>query len=155
NIGGEGIDLWDKRDEFFYDVLCHPAGRTPLKVRSMVGLIPMFAVEVLSSELLAKVPGFASRLRWFLNYRPDLAKLVSRWSEPGMKESHLLSLLRGHRIKALLRRMLDESEFLSDYGVRALSRHHADHPYCFPVNGMELRVTYQPGESDSRLFGGN
>ncbi len=156
NIGGDGTDLWDNTDEFFYDVLCLPDGRSqPLKVRSMVGLIPLFAVEVLDGELLAKTPEFKLRLEWFLNYRPELAKLVSRWNDMGMKETRLLSLLRGHRMKCLLKRMLDETEFLGDFGVRALSQAHRDHPYCFPVNGMDLRVSYQPGESDSSLFGGN
>jgi hypothetical protein len=156
NIGGEGISLWDDHDEFYYDVLCPPHGHpVPLKVRSMVGLIPLFAVEVLDHELLSKSPEFTERLEWFLNYRPDLANLISRWKEPGMCETRLLSLLRGHRMKALLRRMLDETEFLSDYGVRALSRVHADHPYTFGVNGMNLSVGYQPAESDSGLFGGN
>jgi hypothetical protein len=155
NIGGKGIDLWDSTDEFFYDVLCTSHGMQPLKVRSMVGLIPLFAVEVLDGQLLQRLPEFAQRLQWFLNYRPDLASLVSRWKERGMGESHLLSLLRGHRMKCLLRRMLDETEFLSDYGVRALSKHHERQPYAFPIDGMSLSVKYQPGESDSGLFGGN
>jgi hypothetical protein len=155
NIGGMGIDLWDNEDEFFYDVLCLPGGPSPLKVRSMVGLIPLFAVEVLDDELLNKVPEFRARLEWFLNYRLDLARLVSRWSEPGMKETHLLSLLRGHRMKRLLARMLDETEFLSDFGIRALSRHHHDHPYVFNAQSVDFTVRYQAGESDSGLFGGN
>jgi hypothetical protein len=156
NIGAEGLGLWDEQDEFYYDVLNLPDGRmSPLKVRSMVGLIPLFAVEVLESSLLEELPEFRERLEWFLNYRPDLAKLVSRWDEPGMKQRHLLSLLRGHRMKCLLRRMLDETEFLSDYGVRALSRTHLDRPYQFPLNGHTLEVSYQPAESQSGLFGGN
>jgi hypothetical protein len=156
NIGGQGIDLWDEGDEFFYDVLSLPDGRTvPLKIRSMVGLIPLFAVEVLDAELLAKVPEFQQRLEWFLNYRPDLAGLVSRWHEGGREDTRLLSLLRGHRMKCLLRRMLDETEFLSPYGVRALSRDHLEHPYCFRADGKSFTVRYQPGESDSGLFGGN
>jgi hypothetical protein len=156
NVGGAGIDLWDQLDEFFYDVLCVPGhAATPLKVRSMVGLIPLFAVEVLDDELLRKVPEFRRRLEWFLKYRPDLAKLVSRWSDPGMRESRLLSLLRGHRMKKLLARMLDETEFLSPFGVRALSKHHERTPYTFNANGMSFAVRYQPGESDSGLFGGN
>jgi hypothetical protein len=156
NIGEGGIGLWDEQDEFFYDVLHLPDGGTQrLKVRSMVGLIPLFAVETLKPELLAGVPEFAARLEWFLNYRPDLAALVSHWNEPGRGECRLLSLLRGHRMKRLLRRMLDPAEFLSDYGVRALSRHHLEHPYVFRVNGMDLSVRYQPAESDSGLFGGN
>jgi len=124
-------------------------------VRSMVGLIPLFAVETLEPELCAKVPAFTERLDWFLNYRPDLAGLVSRWHEPGKGERRLLSLLRGSRMKKLLRRMLDEGEFLSDFGVRALSRHHLDHPYILDWNGQRFTVEYQPGESASGLFGGN
>jgi hypothetical protein len=155
NIGGMGIDLWDNEDEFFYDVLCVRRGAVPLKVRSIVGLIPLFAVEVLDEALLQRVPEFRARLEWFLNYRPDLARLVSRWGEPGMGQTHLLSLLRGHRMKKLLQRMLDESEFLSDYGIRALSKHHDQHPYVFNANGMNFTVKYQPAESDSGLFGGN
>jgi hypothetical protein len=156
NIGGHGISLWDEQDEFFYDILHTPDGRmTPLRVRSMVGLIPLFAVETLEPELLEKVPEFKRRLEWFLNYRPDLASLVSRWQEPGRGERRLLSLLRGHRMKRLIRRMLDETEFLSPYGVRAISRRHAVEPYVFPCNGSALAVRYEPGESTSGLFGGN
>ncbi len=100
----------------------------PMRLRSMVGLIPLFAVEVLEPELLDALPNFNRRLKWFLNYRPDLAALVSRWEEPGAGDRHLLSLLRGHRMKRLLARMLDESEFLSDHGVRALSKVHETQP---------------------------
>jgi len=156
NMGNEGIGLWCDKDEFYYDVLNLPNGESvPLKVRSMVGLIPLFAVETLEHELLQQLPDFRARLEWFLNYRPDLAKLVSRWNERGMGQRHLLSLLRGHRMKALLKRMLNETEFLSDYGVRAISSHHLENPYRFPVNGQALEVNYQPAESNSGLFGGN
>jgi hypothetical protein len=155
-IGGADIDLWDDEDEFFYDVLRLPNGHTQtLKVRSMVGLTPLFAVEVLDAELLAKVPGFRARLEWFLNDRPDLANLVSRWYEPGQSDERLLSLLRGHRMKALLRRMLDENEFLSPYGIRALSRYHLDHPFVLEVGGRTFTVGYEPGESRTGIFGGN
>jgi hypothetical protein len=157
HIGDDGVSLWDEDDQFYYDVLFtpHQHGGVPLKVRSMVGLIPMFAVEVLDPELFEAVPEFTARLKWFLDNRPQLANLVSRWKEPGKGERHLLSLLRGHRMKKLLKRMLDENEFLSDYGIRALSRHHRDQPYEFRVNGNCFTVKYQPGESDSHLFGGN
>jgi hypothetical protein len=156
NIGDEGIGLWCDKDEFYYDVLNLPNGQsTPLKVRSMVGLIPLFAVETLEPELLEQLPGFAGRLGWFLNYRPDLARLVSRWKDCGQGERHLLSLLRGHRMKCLLRRMLDETEFLSDHGVRALSKVHEREPYQFHTNGHTMEVGYWPGESLSGLFGGN
>jgi hypothetical protein len=154
-VGG-GMGLWHEEDGFFYDVLNLPDGRmVPLTVRSMVGLIPLFAVETLEPELCARVPKFTERLDWFLDYRPDLAALVSRWNEPGKGERRLLSLLRGSRMKKLLRRMLDEAEFLSAYGVRALSRRHADHPYTFEWGGERFSVGYQPGESNSDLFGGN
>ena len=156
NIGGDGIDLWDQGDEFFYDVLHCPDGqRIPLKVRSMVGLIPLFAVETIEPELIERLPEFKRHMDWFLNYRKDLASLVSRWNEPGLGERRLLSLLRGHRMKKVLNRMLDESEFLSDYGIRALSRFHKDHPYEFRANGNTFTVEYAPAESESGLFGGN
>jgi hypothetical protein len=148
--------LWDGDDEFYYDELRTPGGREiALKVRSMVGLIPLFAVEVLDPELLERLPDFYARLKWFLEYRPDLAKLVSRWQEEGSRHRHLLSLLRGHRMKCLLRRLLDETEFLSDYGVRALSKVHEHDPYRFVCQGGQLEVRYWPGESLSGLFGGN
>jgi hypothetical protein len=156
NIGESGIGLWDEEDEFYYDVLNLPDGEMiPLKVRSLVGLIPLFAVEVFDEELLSKVPEFTRRLRWYLNHRPDLAKLVSRWNEQGKGERHLLSLLRGHRMKALLRRMLDETEFLSEYGVRGLSKRLQKEPYVFGCVGHRMTVDYQPGESTSSIFGGN
>jgi hypothetical protein len=156
NIGNQGIDLWAQDDEFFYDVLCLPDGRSvPLKVRSMVGLIPLFAVEVLDPELLNDAPDFKRHLEWFLSYRPDLANLVSRWRDSGRGESRLLSLLRGHRMKCLLRKMLDQSEFLSDYGIRALSRFHDGNPYVFNADGQQFVVKYEPGESSTGLFGGN
>lgn len=156
NIADRGINLWDDKDEFYYDVISEPDGEsTPVKVRSMVGLIPLFAVETLEPAMLAKVPDFNLRLEWFLKYRPDLAGLVSRWWEPKSGERRLLSLLRGHRMKRLLARMLDATEFLSPYGVRALSRVYHDQPYVFHCDQDRLSVKYQPAESDSSMFGGN
>jgi len=157
NIGEHGIGLWDDEDKFFYDVLHLPDERMQqLKVRSMVGLIPLFAVEVIEPELLKELPEFARRLEWYLNYRPDLAKLVSHWEVEGAGHRRLLSLLRGHRMKKLLKRMLDETEFLSDYGVRALSRYHEAQPYVFDLmSGQRVSVGYKPAESDTGLFGGN
>jgi hypothetical protein len=156
-VGGqEGVGLWDDVDGFYYDVLNLPNGQMiPLKVRSMVGLIPLFAVETLDPGLLDRVPDFKMRLEWFLNYRPDLASLVSRWQEPRSGERRLLSLLRGSRMKKLLRRMLDETEFLSDYGIRAISAYHRDQPYAYHFNGQTMGVSYEPGESTSGMFGGN
>src|SRR6266702_1671238 len=156
NIGGSGIGLWDEEDEFYYDVLNLPGGRgVPLRVRSMVGLIPLFAVEVLDGCVFSRLPEFARRLRWFLEYRPDLARLVSRWTDPNADERHLLSLLRGHRMKRLLARMLDETEFLSDHGIRAVSKYHEDSPFAFEHEENRFSIGYVPGESDSGVFGGN
>jgi Mannosylglycerate hydrolase MGH1-like glycoside hydrolase domain/Glycosyl hydrolase family 63 C-terminal domain len=158
NIGGDGdgVGLWDEEDQFYYDQLNLPDGRMEtLKARSMIGLIPLFAVEILEPELIKQMPGFNRRLTWFLKYRPDLAQLVSRWEEPGRGERRLLSLLRGHRMKMLLKRMLDETEFLSDFGVRSMSKVHRDRPYVFRTLGQDLSVKYEPAESTSGMFGGN
>lgn len=156
NIGDDGIGLWDEEDQFFYDVLRFPdGGMLPLKLRSMVGLIPLYAVEILEPELLDKLPDFKRRLEWFLEYRPDLAALVSHWEEPGRGNRRLLSLLRGHRMKRLLTRMLDEDEFLSDFGVRSLSRAHLEQPYVFHCTSEPVSVRYEPGESETEAFGGN
>ena len=156
NIADQGLGLWDEQDEFYYDVLNLPdTDAVMLKVRSMVGLIPLFAVETLEPDLLDKLPQFKERLIWFLNYRPDLARLVSRWTEPGLGERRLLSLLRGHRMKRLLARMLDETEFLSPHGIRALSKVHETRPYVFSCCGHPVTVAYEPAESTTGLFGGN
>jgi len=154
NVGNTALDLWDDEDEFYYDALNTPeGGHELLKVRTMVGLIPLFAVEVLDEDLLAGAPLFLERMNWLMTHRPHLASLVSHWQEPGKGATRLLSLLRGHRMKRLLARMLDENEFLSDYGVRSLSRVYKDNPYVF--RDTEITVNYQPAESETQLFGGN
>jgi hypothetical protein len=156
HVGGDGIGLWDETDQFYYDVLNLPDGtHVPLRARSMVGLIPIFAVEVLQSGVEAGLPEFAARARWFIKHRPDLAGLISHWEVPGAADQYLLSVLRGHRLKSLLRRALDEAEFLSPYGIRSLSKYHAEHPFVLECDGTERRVDYEPGESTSGLFGGN
>ncbi|WP_323134334.1 MGH1-like glycoside hydrolase domain-containing protein [Tellurirhabdus rosea] len=156
NLGGQNISLWDEEDQFYYDALHTPDGKSMLlKIRSMVGLIPLFAVEILDDKLLSRLPDFKRRVEWVLMNRPDLASLISRWHEPGKGSTHLLSLLRGHRMKMLLKRMFDETEFLSDYGIRALSKYHEKNPYQFGVNGEVFSVKYVPAESETSLFGGN
>jgi hypothetical protein len=154
NVGDSALNLWDEEDEFYYDALNTPdGGHELLKVRTMVGLIPMFAVEVLDEDLLTSAPQFVARMNWLLTNRPHLAALVSHWQEPGKGATRLLSLLRGHRLKRLLFRMLDSNEFLSDYGVRSLSRVYKDNPYVF--RETDIRVNYEPAESETQLFGGN
>ena len=156
DIGARGVGLWNESDKFFHDVLNLPDGSMrELKLRSMVGLTPLFAVETLEPAMLKRLPNFARRLHLFLSRRPDLAGLVARWDEPGIGERRLLSLLRGHRMKRLLLRVLDPAEFLSDHGVRSLSRFHADNPYVFENDGARIDVAYEPGESRTEMFGGN
>ncbi len=155
-LGESRFGLWDEADEFYYDVLQLPGGGSvPLRVRSIVGLIPLCAVEVLDGRVLAQLPEFAKRLHWVFEHRPELARLVSHWLDESDEERHLLSLLRGHRMKCLLRRMLDENEFLSEFGIRSMSKHHQQHPYEFDCAGRCFTVSYVPGDSDSRIFGGN
>ena len=156
DIGARGVGLWNESDKFFHDVLNLPDGSMrELKLRSMVGLTPLFAVETLEPAMLKRLPNFSRRLHLFLSRRPDLAGLVARWDEPGIGERRLLSLLRGHRMKRLLLRVLDPAEFLSDHGVRSLSRFHADNPYVFENDGARIDVAYEPGESRTEMFGGN
>lgn len=156
NLGGKGIGLWNEEDEFYYDVLHTPGGRyLPLKVRSVVGLLPLFAVDVIQPTLIDALPGFKARLEWYLANRPDLCGLISRWEEPGMGQRRLVAITRGHRMKCLLRRMLDPNEFLSDYGVRSISKFHKDHPYVLTARGETRVVNYEPGESQTGIFGGN
>jgi hypothetical protein len=156
SMGLDKDGLWDDEDSFFYDVLRFPDNGTfKLRIRSMIGLVPLFAVEVLDDELMQSQPNFARRLKWFLENRPELASLVSRWHEKGVEEKHLLSLLRGHRMKMILKRMLDETEFLSEHGVRALSKFHEQNPYEVNIGGQIFSVQYTPAESTIPLFGGN
>ena len=156
NRGDDEIRLWDEQDGFFYDVLHLPQGKPyPMKVRSMVGLIPLFAVETLEPELLADLPDFKRRMEWFIGNRPDLVQNVACMRTPGNSERRLLSIVTRDQLRSALRYMLDENEFLSPYGIRAISRFHKDNPYVLKVNGTEHRVDYEPAESSTGLFGGN
>ena len=155
NIGGEGIAMWDDQDEFYYDVLHADGEQRRLQVRSVVGAIPLFAVETIEPDLLEALPDFRERLESFLAHKPRLAGLVSRWREPDMGERRLFALARGHPMKRVLRRLLDPAEFLSDFGIRSLSRYHADHPYTLQTGGSTNTVAYEPGVSSTGLFGGN
>ncbi|MDB5124211.1 MAG: glucosidase [Mucilaginibacter sp.] len=156
NLGQDNEGLWDNTDGFFYDQLRLPDNSTQkMRVRSIVGLIPLFAAEVLDESDITDNPIFSNRMKWFAENRPDLASLVSRWAETKGPGKHLVSLLRGYRMKSLLRYMLDENEFLSPYGIRSVSKYHLDNPYHVAVDGMEFSIKYTRAESDSGLFGGN
>ncbi|MDB4948191.1 MAG: uncharacterized protein JWM27_840 [Gemmatimonadetes bacterium] len=152
----DGVDLWDNEDGFYYDVLRVP-GRAAqfLKVRSLVGLIPLLAVETLDAELLGRLPGFRARLEWFLANRPDLVGDAASVTRVGEDDRRLFAVVSADRLRAILARMLDEREFLSPYGIRSLSRWHAEHPFRLQVDGSAYEVGYEPAESRSGLFGGN
>ena len=138
NMDGEGINLWDAEDEFFYDVihLTHRAEHSA-QVHSMVGLVPLFAVLAAPSPKSDKLDSFTEQAKWFLQHRPDLLQNVAPVGTPGKDNSQLLAILSRDRLVAVLRRMLDPAEFLSDYGVRALSRYHLEHPYVFNAGGQK------------------
>ena len=155
NVAGEGVRLWDEEDGFFYDVLRTKGGAAfPLRVRSIVGLIPLFAVETVEPAVFERFPAFVKRMEWFLENRTDQTKMA-RLREPGAGGRRLLSLIGKKRLVRILSRVLDENEFLSPYGIRALSRVYKDHPYTISLSGTERSVGYEPAESTSGLFGGN
>jgi len=152
--GGSG--LWNETDGFYFDILHLPDDTlVPLKIRSFVGLIPLFAVETLEPDLLEKLPRFRQRMEWFIKYRPELIRNLSLDTEHGMHGRCLLSLVNRDRLERVLGSMLDEDRFLSDYGLRALSKEYKDHPYVFQVDGRRHTVAYEPAESTTGLFGGN
>ncbi len=153
-LGGSG--LWDEQDGFYYDQLHVDNQHIPLRVRSMVGLIPLFACEILEQRVIEKLPGFARRMRWFLENRQDLARNIAYMaSMNGGQDRRLLAIPSRERLERVLGYLLAEDEFLSPHGIRALSRVHKDKPYVFPVNGLNYSVDYQPAESNTGLFGGN
>jgi hypothetical protein len=156
DVGKKGISLWDDVDGFFYDVLQLPDGEEHfLKIRSMVGLIPLFAVETLEPEVIDRLPGFKRRMQWFIENHVGLPAHLESTQRSSRGVRRLLSLVNRGQLKRVLSRMLDESEFLSPHGVRALSRYHKDVPYEVEVNGHVNRVDYEPAESETGIFGGN
>jgi hypothetical protein len=164
HIGDDRDQLWDDEDGFFYDVLNLPNGeQTRLNVRSMVGLIPLFAISILEPHMLEKLPGFKKRLEWFICNRSDLKRNVACMETQGIGARRLLALcyvtpqrvVESDRFRRVLSKLLDEAEFLGPHGIRALSKYHTQHPYVFNVNGHEYRVDYEPAESSTGLFGGN
>jgi Glycosyl hydrolase family 63 C-terminal domain len=154
-VGGTG--LWDDTDGFYYDQLQIDGKATPLRIRSMVGIIPLFAVEILEHDTIERLPGFKKRMQWFMENRKDLSRFIS-YMEGGDKPhggNHLLAIPSKKKLVRVLRYILDEGEFLSPYGIRSLSRIHETKPYTFNANGQQLQVHYVPGESDTNVFGGN
>ncbi|MDE5096368.1 MAG: glucosidase, partial [Trichodesmium sp. St11_bin5] len=156
HLGPGGTQLWDETDNFYYDVL-HEPGKEDihLKVRSIVGLIPLFAVAIIDSETLQKLPKFKKRVNWFMQNRVDLSANIACLEACGIESERLLAIVSPERLKIILEKMLDENEFFSDYGVRSLSRYHAENPYIFYADEDEYRVDYEPAESVSAMFGGN
>jgi len=153
SLGGTG--LWNEEDGFYYDVLHLPDRNVPLRVRSLVGLIPLIAVEILEKDTIARLPGFEKRMRWFLENRKDLARHIGYLECSAWHGHELLSIPSRERLERVLARMLDEREFLSPHGIRSLSRVHEQEPYVLALEGREYRVDYAPGESTTTLFGGN
>jgi hypothetical protein len=151
--GGSG--LWDEMDGFYYDQLKLDGQIIPLRTRSLVGLMPLIAVEVLEQEQIDKLPGFAKRMKWFLKHRPDLAKSITFMNPCAEYEHRILAIPSREHLERTLRYMLDETEFLSPYGLRSVSRVHKNQPYVFRVGSDEHRVDYTPGEGNTYLFGGN
>jgi hypothetical protein len=156
-LGGTG--LWNEEDGFYYDQLSVSGRAVPLRVRSVVGLVPLLAVEVLDQGAIEALPGFRKRMRWFIHNRPELSQHISyldRKTEEGDRcTQRLLAVPSRDRLTRVLRYVLDEGEFLSPYGIRALSRAYEKKPYSILLNGQEYQVDYEPGESTTRLFGGN
>jgi hypothetical protein len=156
HLGSHDVSLWDAEDGFFYDVLHCPSGAfIPLKIRSFVGLVPLFAVTALDANLLDSLPRFRRRMEWFIKYRPHLVENIGSLAKPGRDGRRLLSLVNREQLERAMQRMLDPGEFLSDYGLRSLSKYHEQHPYTFDVDGRSYTVQYEPNESRTNLFGGN
>src|SRR3989454_3125853 len=155
DLGGEGLSLWDEQDGFFYDVLHTDGQHARIKVRSLVGLIPLLAVQAIEPEIVDKLPGFKRRMQWFIDNHPELSEHVEEMTQPNGCVRRLLSIVSREQLPRVLRIMLDEAEFLGPHGIRAVSRCHRDHPYVLRIDGMEHRIDYEPAESSSGLCAGN
>ena len=154
--GEDGQGMWDEADGFFYDILSLPDGtRFPMRIRSLVGLTPLFAVQTLESEWLDSLEGFQRRMKWFIENRPDLTGNLASMDRPGKGARLLLSICNEQKLRSVLEYMLNENEFLSEYGIRAMSKIHERFPFTLEFDGEEHVVQYQPAESNSGLFGGN
>jgi len=154
SIDGEGI--WDEEEGFYYDVLHVSYGEhIPMSIRSVVGLVPLFAVQTLEPGLMQRLPNFAHRIQWYLDNRPDLTENIACFEAEGVKERQLLAIVDEKRLRRILKIMLDETEFLSPYGIRSVSQYHRDHPFRLEIAGRVHIVDYEPGESTTNLFGGN
>ena len=163
-VVGDGVALWDEEDDFYYDAINFPDGsRSMLKVRSLVGLIPLLGLNVLEPEMIENLPGFKKRLEWFIKNREDLKKNIACMETEGKDEKRLLALCyatprddgQSNKLQRLLSYMSDEAEFLSPYGIRSVSKYHHEHPLVMEVNGEKYQVDYEPAESTSGMFGGN
>ncbi len=156
SIGEAGEELWDDEDGFYYDVLRHPNGVSErLKVRSAVGLVPLFAVTVLDPIVLEKFPAFKKRMQWFLDNRPDLTANVASMQALGQEERFMLTTVRKDRLERVLQRFLCRDEFLADHGIRGLSKYHEAQPYTLSIEGETFSIDYEPAESTTGSFGGN
>jgi hypothetical protein len=156
HLGRQDMSLWDESDGFYYDMLHCPGGAyIPLRVRSFVGLIPLFAATILEPDLLEMLPKFRQRMEWFIKYRPHLVENIASLTETGPEGRRLLSIANRRQLERVLQRMLDPKEFLSDYGLRSLSKYHEQHPYTFSADGQTYTVRYEPADSKSAMFGGN
>jgi hypothetical protein len=152
----DGTGLWDQDDGFYYDRLRVTDGsHVLLRVHSLVGLVPLFASDTLDAHVIDQHPGFKSRMQWFIDHRRDLTEGLASMTVCGLAERRLLSVVSRERLERILRRLFDENEFLSPFGIRSLSRYHKDRPYIVPLDGTTFRVAYEPGESESGIFGGN